>query len=82
MAIISDNVRSSVVGGVDETGRARAIDAETGSAVPESASGANIVPFRETLQASAKTLGAVLGVQRAYLEENIQGGRAVSSVLT
>lgn len=79
--IIGNGVRAGVIGGCENLGKghsARAIDKVSGQAV---AAGAGI-PFEETLQSMAKTMGAALGVSAANLNENIKGGEIIKAALT
>ncbi len=77
--LIGEGLRGQVVGGIEPTGRdyqAQAIESATGRA---SASGD--IPHEETFQSMAKTLGVVLGVPRARLDEAITGGKVIEPAL-
>ncbi len=73
--------RSSVVGSVEPKEGdygATSIDSNTGRGVP---GGAGDIQFRQTFQSMALTFGAGVGVNRAFLSENIHGGKVVQPVL-
>ena len=73
---------SSVIGGVESANndfRAQSINSSTGAGV---ASGGGDVPFGETLGAMAKTIGAGLGVDRTFLDQNISTGKVIGPALS
>jgi hypothetical protein len=75
--MIGDGVRPGIVGGIERKAGdwgATGIDSQTGGI-----SGG--IPYVDTFAAMAKTLGALVGVPRDSLEENISGGKVVESVL-
>jgi Protein of unknown function (DUF1501) len=77
--LIGKGVRGGVVGGIERKGDdfvALPIDSATG----EGRTGGD-VPYGEGMSAMAKTLGQALGVAPAALDENITGGKAVTSAL-
>ncbi len=80
--IIGKPFASSVVGGVESANsdwRAQSIDSSTGAGV---ASGGGDVPFGETMGAMAKTVGAGLGVDRTFLDQNISTGKVIGPALS
>ncbi len=79
--LIGDSLRGGVIGGVEADNRdfsATSIDSSTGAGVPEDGGD---IPFDETFQSMAKTLGVALGVEQGYLDENITGGRVIAPAL-
>jgi hypothetical protein len=79
--------RGSVIGGVEPGGTtqggstdytAMSIDSSTGQGV---SGGAGDIGFQESLQSMALTFGAGVGVDTAFLAQNIYGGKAVRSAL-
>jgi hypothetical protein len=78
--MIGKPFKAGVVGGLEPKANdyyATPIDSKTGAKAP----GAGDIPFAETLAASAKTLGAAVGVTPATLDRHILGGRVVSGAL-
>ncbi|MEM6559690.1 MAG: hypothetical protein AAF605_07885 [Myxococcota bacterium] len=79
MIIHGDGVRGGTIGGLEQKGgdwAAAPIDSSTGVA-----SQSGDVPFAETYQAAAKTLGAAIGVGETQLDDMIDGGRIVRAAL-
>ncbi len=79
MMLMGNGIKGGIVGGVVPNGQntdyiASAIDSATG------AKGGDI-PFEETLGAAGKTLGHALGVSEARLDQMIEGGKVVKSVI-
>jgi hypothetical protein len=78
--LIGKPIRAGVVGGLEPKSMdyyATPIDAATGEKRP----GGGDIKFEETLAAMGKTLGAALGVPRAVLDAQIQGGKVVTGAL-
>lgn len=82
--LIGDRVRAGVIGGVEPYGDdfgASGFDAATGERVPIDSSTGTHVPFEQTLESTAKTIGAALGVPSDYLDQEITGGRVITAAL-
>ncbi len=79
--MIGPSIRGGVVGGLEPKAQdyyATGIDAATGRPAP----GGGDIPFAETLAGMGKTLGRAVGVPAALLDEQIRGGKVVTSALT
>ncbi len=77
--VIGSAMQPGVYGGLRDKGddmEAAAIDSSTGRASPS-----GDIPHEETFQTMAKTLGVALGVDRARLDEAIEGGQVLEPAL-
>lgn len=79
MMLMGDGVKPGVVGGVepnasDSEYQATSIDPITGEK-------GGSIPFEETLASAGKTLGRVLGVAEERLDQMIEGGKVVRSIV-
>ncbi len=79
MVLMGDGIKGGVVGGItpnDDNSDyiASSIDSTTGEKNGD-------IPFEETLASAGKTLGAALGVPSDRLDQMIDGGKVVSSIL-
>ncbi len=81
--MIGSPLRGSVIGGIEPITKefsATAIDPDSGGPIPNGEERG--IPFDETFQSMAKTLGAALGVDRPYLDEQIEGGQVIDAALS
>jgi uncharacterized protein (DUF1501 family) len=79
--MIGKPIRGGVIGGLEPAAGdyyASPIDSKTGKGV----TGGGDIPFKETLAAMGKTLGAAVGLPRAVLETEISQGKVVEAALT
>ena len=79
MMLTGPGVRPGVVGGLAPKGNdfgSLPIDPDTG----EGAEGAAI-PYEQSLESAAKTLGRLLGIDRATLDAEITGGRPIPAIV-
>lgn len=79
MVLMGDGIEGGIVGGLELNSQgseyiATSIDSETG------ASGGDI-PYEESLGAAGKTLGYALGVSEERLDQLIEGGKPVKSII-
>jgi uncharacterized protein (DUF1501 family) len=79
MVLMGEGIKGGIVGGVEPNAAgteyiSTSIDSTTG------AKGGDI-PFEESLGAAGKTLGYALGVPEARLDEMIEGGKVVKSII-
>ena len=80
MMMFGPKIRGSVIGGIAADGRdfsSTAINSQTGASAPDG----DIQPL-ESLEATAKTLGAALGISNDVLQHRIQNGKVISAALT
>jgi uncharacterized protein (DUF1501 family) len=80
MMLMGNGIKGGIVGGVRENDAgddyiANTIDSITGEA------GGSDIPFEETLASAGKTLGHALGMTEARLDEMIEGGKVVKSII-
>jgi len=74
--LIGKHVRGSVIGGLDGTNTASAIDSGSGTA-----SGGGDIPYSETFSAFGKTLVRACGVPQADADAMVTGGKTVPAAL-
>ncbi|MEM9192962.1 MAG: DUF1501 domain-containing protein [Myxococcota bacterium] len=77
--LMGNGVRPSVVGGLKPRGndwQATGFDSMTGEGGDD-----HDVPYEETFQSVAKTIGTILGVSDSTLDENITGGRPIQAAI-
>jgi hypothetical protein len=79
MVLMGNGIKGGVIGGVELNKQGTdyicaSIDSSTGQKGGE-------VPFEESLGAAGKTLGYALGVSEARLDEMIEGGKVVKSIV-
>lgn len=80
MILMGDGIQGGIVGGVEPQGNdhiARPIDSVSGAA-----SDTGDITFEETLGAAGKTLGYAMGVDAARMDEIVESGKIVQSVLS
>lgn len=83
--VIGDNIRSGVIGGCAKFGEdfgSLAIDKNTGAGVPLEMTGPDVIPFEQSLESTAKTLGVALGIPRDYLDTEITTGQVIEAALS
>lgn len=76
--LMGEGVQPAVVGGLKPRGndwQATGFNSVTGVGGDE-----EDVPYEETFESLAKTIGTVLGVSQAHLDENITGGKPIQAV--
>ncbi len=77
--LIGDSIKPGIVGGVEKVGRdwgATGFNSNTGAST-----NSGDVPYNQTFEAVAKTIGAAMGVGETELDEDINGGRIIRAAL-